>query len=59
MLYTVAMNLNTLWTPLILVNFKAYTQAMGRKALELANMAESVSAETDVCIGLAPQYTDI
>ncbi|UCB61580.1 MAG: triose-phosphate isomerase [Candidatus Bathyarchaeota archaeon] len=53
------MNLNTLWTPLILVNFKAYTQAMGKKALELANMAESVSAETDVCIGLAPQYTDI
>ncbi len=48
-----------LWTPLILVNLKTYTEGTGKKALELAERAEKVSSETDVCIGLAPQYTDI
>jgi len=48
-----------LWTPLILVNLKAYMEGTGKKALELAEKAEKVSRETDVCIGLAPQYSDI
>lgn len=48
-----------LWTPLILVNLKTYTEGTGKKALELAKKAEKVTSETDICIGLAPQYTDI
>jgi len=48
-----------LWTPLILVNLKTYMEGTGKKALELAKKAEKVSRKTDVCIGLAPQYSDI
>ena len=46
-------------TPLILVNFKAYSEATGRKAVKLAKTAEKISLETEVCIGLAPQFVDI
>jgi triosephosphate isomerase len=46
-------------TPLILVNFKTYTEGMGKRAVDLAKKAERVGFETGVCIGLAPQYTDI
>ncbi|MEM2917569.1 MAG: triose-phosphate isomerase [Candidatus Bathyarchaeia archaeon] len=46
-------------TPLILVNFKTYFEATGKKAVELAKKAEKVSVETDVCFGLAPQFVDI
>jgi len=46
-------------TPFILVNFKTYSAATGHKALELAKTAEKVSLETEVCIGLAPQFVDI
>jgi len=45
--------------PFILVNFKTYIEATGRKALELAKKAEKVSLETEVCIGVAPQFVDI
>jgi len=46
-------------TPIILVNFKTYSEAMGRKAVKLAKTAEKISLETEVCIGLAPQFVDI
>ena len=46
-------------TPIILVNFKTYPQGTGKKALELAKIAEKVSLETDICIAVAPQFTDI
>lgn len=46
-------------TPIILVNFKTYSEGTGRKAMELAKIAEKVNLETDVCICLAPQFTDI
>ena len=46
-------------TPLILVNFKTYPQGTGKRALELAKTSEKVSLETDVCIAVAPQFTDI
>ncbi|UCG36212.1 MAG: triose-phosphate isomerase [Candidatus Bathyarchaeota archaeon] len=46
-------------TPIILVNFKTYIEATGKKAMLLARKAERVSHETGTCIGLAPQYTDI
>ena len=51
--------MSRLWTPLILVNFKTYIESSGKKALRLAKQAEEISNETGVCIGLAPQYTDI
>ncbi len=51
--------MNKVHTPIILVNFKTYSQATGRKALELAKVAEKVSLETEVCVGLAPQFPDI
>jgi len=46
-------------TPLILVNFKTYAEATGKNALKLAKLAEKVSLKTGICIGVAPQYTDI
>lgn len=46
-------------TPLILVNFKTYSEATGKKAVELAKKAEKVSLATKVSIGVAPQFTDI
>jgi len=46
-------------TPLIIVNFKTYLEATGKKAVELAKKAEKVSIETKVSIGVAPQFTDI
>jgi len=46
-------------TPLILVNFKTYSEATGRKAVKLAKIAEKISLETEVCISLAPQFVDI
>jgi len=45
--------------PFILINFKTYIEATGRKALELAKKAEKVSLETEVCVGVAPQFVDI
>lgn len=48
-----------LQTPIIVVNFKAYSEATGRKAVELAEKAEKVSKETNTCIVVAPQFVDI
>lgn len=41
------------------MNFKTYSEATGKRAVELAKIAENISLETEVCIGLAPQFTDI
>ncbi len=46
-------------TPLIIVNFKTYVEATGRKAVELAKQAENVSRETETQIVVAPQHADI
>lgn len=46
-------------TPIIIVNFKTYSEATGRKAIELAKKAERVNSETNVSIGVAPQFADI
>ncbi|MEM2947503.1 MAG: triose-phosphate isomerase [Candidatus Bathyarchaeia archaeon] len=46
-------------TPLILVNFKTYLEATGKRAVELAKKAERASRETGVQISVAPQFTDI
>lgn len=46
-------------TPLILVNFKTYSEATGRRAVKLAKTVERTSLETEVCIGIAPQLADM
>jgi len=48
-----------LQTPIIIVNFKTYLEATGRKAIELAKQAEKVSKETGAYIVVAPQFADI
>jgi len=45
--------------PIILVNFKTYTEGTGKKALELARICEKVGKEADVSVGVAPQFADI
>jgi triosephosphate isomerase len=45
--------------PLILINFKSYREASGKKALELARTAQKVSRDTGLTIAVAPQLTDL
>jgi triosephosphate isomerase len=45
--------------PIIIVNFKTYSEATGKRAVEIAKKAEKVSNETNVCVGVAPQFADI
>ncbi len=46
-------------TPIIIVNFKTYLEATGKKAVELAKKAEKASKETGVHVVVAPQFADI
>ena len=48
-----------LQTPMIIINFKTYLEATGKKAVELAKKAEKASKETGVYIGVTPQFCDI
>jgi len=57
--YRRGLRLTKIRTPIILVNFKTYSEATGKNALKLAKTAEKISTETDVCIGVAPQLVDI
>jgi len=45
--------------PIILVNFKTYSEATGNKAVKLSKIAEEVSQQTAVNISVAPQLADI
>jgi triosephosphate isomerase len=45
--------------PFILVNLKSYSEALGAKGEELAKIAQQISSDTGICLGLAPQPTDI
>jgi triosephosphate isomerase len=45
--------------PMIVVNFKTYLEATGRKAAELAKSAERVYNETGILIVVATQFADI
>jgi triosephosphate isomerase len=44
---------------MIIVNFKTYAEATGRKAVDLAEKAEKAGRETKVYMGVAPQLADI
>jgi len=46
-------------SPMVIVNFKTYTESTGQKALELAKQAQKVNDETGILVGIAPQFTDI
>jgi triosephosphate isomerase len=46
-------------TPIIIVNFKTYSEATGKKAVELAKKAEKASKETGVQLVVSPQFADI
>ncbi len=46
-------------SPMMIVNFKTYTESTGQKALELAKQAQKANDETGILVGIAPQYTDI
>jgi triosephosphate isomerase len=48
-----------LQTPVIIVNFKAYTESTGNRAVELAKKAERASKETGINIVVAPQFTEL
>jgi triosephosphate isomerase (TIM) len=45
--------------PLLIVNFKTYIEATGKKAIELAKSAEKVAKETGITIVVVPQFSDI
>ena len=45
--------------PAIIVNFKTYLQATGKRAVELAKKAEEVSHEASVYVVVAPQLADL
>ncbi len=45
--------------PKLLVNLKAYSQASGEKAVEIARQAEKVWRETGILIGVAPNVLDL
>ena len=44
---------------MIIVNFKTYTEATGKNAVELAKKAEKAHKETKISMGVAPQFADI
>jgi triosephosphate isomerase len=45
--------------PIVIINFKTYAEATGKRAIELAKKAERVSHETVVSFGVAPQVADL
>ncbi len=45
--------------PVIIVNFKAYLEATGVKAVDLARKAEKVHEEANVEVCVAPQFADL
>ena len=46
-------------TPIIIVNFKTYIEATGKRGVELAKVADKVSMDSGVTIAVAPQFTDL
>ncbi len=46
-------------TPLLLINFKTYIEATGKKSIDLAKIAEQVATEQGANIAVAPQFSDL
>ncbi len=51
--------MSKLQVPIIIVNYKTYAEATGKKAVKLSKIAEKVRLESGVNVGVAPQFTDI
>lgn len=51
--------MNSIKTPVVIINFKTYTKATGEKAVLLAQTCERVSDRYDVPIVVAPQIPDL
>jgi len=45
--------------PLIVVNFKAYAEAHGPRAMHIAGLCAEVARQTDVCIAVAPPMVEL
>jgi len=45
--------------PFLLINFKTYLEATGKRAIDLSRKLESVGRELGVKVGVAPQFCDI
>lgn len=45
--------------PMIIVNYKTYTESTGKNAVELAKKAERVHEETGVYVGVVPQLAEL
>jgi triosephosphate isomerase len=56
---TEAAILKTIETPLIILNFKCYHEAIGSNAIKLARIAEKISDDTGLTIIVAPTFVDI
>jgi triosephosphate isomerase len=46
-------------TPLLIVNFKAYREALGREGLKLASLCEKLSWEMGKAVAVAPPITEL
>ena len=51
--------LKKLEPPIMIVNFKTYAEATGKRAVELAKKAEKINRETAVHVAVAPQLADL
>ncbi len=45
--------------PILIINFKTYPEATGKRAIELARVAEKIAKELGVCIAVCPQHVDL
>jgi len=45
--------------PFLLINFKTYLEATGKRAVELSKQVEKVGENTGVKVGVAPQFCDL
>jgi triosephosphate isomerase len=45
--------------PLLLINFKTYLEATGKRAVDLSRRLEKVAQSNDVKVGVVPQFCDI
>jgi len=45
--------------PILIINFKAYSEAAGRRAMEIAKAAENVAKELGVNIAVAPNHLEL
>lgn len=53
------MDLAKIPEPFLLVNFKTYLEATGKRAVELSRRLQRVAHATGVSVGVAPQFSDI